>query len=109
MIRVFLVAALGLRAGPAHEAPRINAGGVVPNPRVGYRQPLKPGIEVSIYARYLGPETACSAGAWGASDVKELCATAVMVGGVPAALLYVQEKQINLRVPSNVPTDGCRS
>jgi uncharacterized protein (TIGR03437 family) len=39
-------------------------------------------------------------------DVKELCATAVTVGGVPAARLYVQEKQINLRVPFNVPTGG---
>lgn len=106
MIRVFLLAALGLGAGLAQQAPRISADGVVPNPPVAYRQPLKPGVEVSIYGRYLGPETACSAGAAGASDIKELCGTAVMVGGVPAALLYVQEKQINLRVPSNVPSEG---
>jgi len=35
-----------------------------------------------------------------------LCGTAVTVDGVPATLLYVQEKQINLRVPFNVPTEG---
>jgi hypothetical protein len=38
--------------------------------------------------------------------VKELCGTSVTVGGVPAGLLYVQERQINLRVPFNMPTEG---
>ncbi|PYT15523.1 MAG: hypothetical protein DMG59_13515 [Acidobacteria bacterium] len=85
--------------------PGINVGGVIPN-QPGIARPLKPGIEVSIYGQHLGPETGCTAGAHGWSDVKQLCGTAVRVGGVPAALLYVQEKQINLRVPFNVPTEG---
>ena len=110
MIRVFLVAALGLRAGLAHEAPRINADGVVPDPPVAYRQPLKGGIGVSIYGRYLAPETACLAGAARASGVKELCGTAVMVGGVPAALLYVQENRSTFAFgPMCLPKDCCRS
>ena len=105
-MRAFILAAFALSSGLAQETPRINADGVVSNPPSAYRQPLKPGMEVTIYGRRLGPEAACSAGAGGWSDVTELCGTAVTVGGVPAALLYVQEKQINLRVPFNVPTEG---
>src|ERR1043166_2210618 len=105
MMRVTLLAALVLGAGAAQEIPRINVGGGIPN-QPGIARPLKPGKEVSICGQPLGPETGCTAGAHGWSDVKQLCGTAVTVGGVPAALLYVQEKQINLRVPFNVPTEG---
>lgn len=105
MIRVILLAALVLGAGAAQEIPRINVNGVIPN-QPGIPRPLKPGIEVSIYGQHLGPETGCTAGAGGWSDVRQLCGTAVTVGGVPAALLYVQDKQINLRIPFNVPTEG---
>ena len=105
MIRGLLLAALALGAGRAQETPQINFEGVVENPP-GPRRPFKPGIEVSIYGRNLGPETPCSAGVGGASGVKELCGTSVTVAGVPANVLYVQEKQINLRVPSNVPPEG---
>ena len=52
------------------------------------------------------PITAVWLGAGGWSDVKQLCETAATVGGVPAALLYVQDNQINLRIPYNVPTEG---
>ncbi len=105
MIRVILLAALILPVGAAQERPRINVGGVVPN-QPGNLRSLKPGIEVSIYGQHLGPTIGCTAGAGGWSDVKQLCGTAVTVGGVPAVLLYVQDKQINLRVPFNVPTEG---
>ena len=67
---------------------------------------MAPGIEVSVYGQHLGPQTACTAGSGGWSDLKELCGTTVTVGGVPAGLLYVQEQQINLRIPYNVPTEG---
>jgi len=100
---VILLATLVLGASAAQEMPRINVDGVIPN-QPGIPLPLKPGMEVSIYGQHLGPTTGCTAGAW--SDVKQLCETAVTVGGVPAALLYVQDKQINLRIPFNVPTEG---
>jgi len=105
MPRVILLAVLVLGAAAAQEMPRINVDGVIPN-QPGIPRPLKPGIEVSIYGQHLGPKTGCTAGAGGWSDVKQLCETAVTVGGVPAGLLYVQDKQINLRIPFNVPTEG---
>ncbi len=105
MIRSILLAAFVIGAGDAQEMPRINVGGVIPN-RPGIPQPVRPGVEVSIYGQHLGPKTGCTAGAGGWSDVKQLCGTAVTVGGLPAALLYVQERQINARVPFNVPTEG---
>jgi hypothetical protein len=105
MPSVILLAAVVLGAAAAQEMPRINVDGVIPN-QPGIRLPLKPGIEVSIYGQHLGPKTGCTAGAGGWSDVKQLCETAVTVGGVPAALLYVQDNQINLRIPYNVPTEG---
>jgi hypothetical protein len=104
-MRRVILAALVLGAAAAQEMPSINVDGVVPN-QPGIRRPLKPGIEVSLYGQHLGPETGCTAGAGGWSDVKQLCGTAVTVGGVPAALLYVQDKQLNLRIPFNVPTEG---
>src|SRR5664280_662060 len=105
MPSVIPLAALVLGAAAAQEMPRINVDGVIPN-QPGIQPPLKPGIEVSIYGQHLGPKTACTAGAGGWSDVKQLCETAVTVGGVPAALLFVQDEQINLRIPYNVPTEG---
>jgi hypothetical protein len=105
MICLILVAALFVHASVAEQIPRINVGGVIPN-RPGIPQPLKPGIEVSIYGQHLGPKIGCTAGSGGWSDVKTLCGTAVTISGVPAALLYVQDTQINLRVPFNVPTEG---
>jgi hypothetical protein len=89
----------------AQEIPTINVGGIVPN-RPGAAGPITPGVEVSIYGRHLGPETACTAGNGGWSDVKELCGTSVTVAGIPAGLLYVQEQQINLRIPFDAPTEG---
>ena len=57
-------------------------------------RPLQPGMIVSIYGRGLGPETACVA-----PESIEVCGTTATVNGVRAALLYVQDRQINLRVP----------
>src|ERR1035437_9275275 len=105
MPRVSLLAALVLGGESAQERKSVNVGGIIPNQQ-GIQLPLKPGIEVSIYGQHLGPKTGCTAGAGGWSDVKQLCETAVTVGGVPAALLYVQDNQINLRIPHNVPTEG---
>jgi hypothetical protein len=96
------IAALLVGVVAAQETPTINLGGIVPN-KADAAGPITPGIEVSLYGRHLGPKTGCTAGA---TDVKQLCGTAVTVGGLPASLLYVQEQQINFRIPDNVPTEG---
>ena len=100
-----LLAAAGLAVASAQQIPQINVDGIVPHQPGAPRQ-LKPGIEVAIYGRCLGPEAGCTAGAAGWSGAKELCGTTITVGGVAAGLLYVQDKLINLRVPYNVPTKG---
>ncbi len=87
------------------ETPQINAGGIIPN-QSGVWGPLEPGMEVSIYGRRLGPAAGCTASAGSNPEAKELCGTAVQVGGIPATLIYVQENQINLRVPFNLPAEG---
>jgi hypothetical protein len=86
--------------------------------------PLAPGLLVSIYGDHLGPVAGCE----GHADTqrretpsplrprqmpaetliypKELCETQVLVGGAPAGLLYVQERQINFKVPQETPVEG---
>ncbi len=104
MRRVILLAAVALVGGAAQQAPQINIDGIVPN-QSGVRPPLEPGMEVSLYGRRLGPAAGCTANAGIAGEAKEICGTTVTVGGIPAALIYVQENQINLRVPFNVPVE----
>ena len=86
--------------------------------------PLAPGMLASIFGERLGPETACS----GSADPrhretpnplrpnqtaietqvfpKRLCDTEVQVGGIAAGLLYVQARQINFKVPQELPVEG---
>ncbi len=85
---------------------------------------LSPGMLFSIYGQDLGPEQACQGRADPASREtpdprrapqilvdttvfpRQLCSVQVFVGTEPAGLLYVQEKQINFKVPQNLPRQG---
>jgi hypothetical protein len=85
-------------------APEFTASSVLPaNARRA--EPLRPGMLVSIYGRYLGPAAGCTERASG-NERSELCGSSVTAGGVKAGLLYVQDAQINLRVPVTAPTEG---
>src|SRR5262249_39599441 len=86
--------------------------------------PLAPGMLVSIYGEHLGPASQCIANA----DTRrtetpnparptqsfaerliyptELCGVQVFLADKPAGLLYVSEKQINFKVPQDVPLTG---
>ncbi len=86
--------------------------------------PLAPGRIASIYGSEIGPATPCK----GAPDPHRretpnpkrphqtqtelqvyppvLCETEVLVGGVPAGLMYVSSGQINFKVPQSVDTEG---
>ena len=64
--------------------------------------PLAPGLLMSIYGEHLGPSAGCE----GYGDRDELCNTQVLVNGVRAGLLYVQERQINFRIPQKAPVEG---
>jgi hypothetical protein len=85
---------------------------------------LVPGMLVSIYGTDLGPREGCI----GQADPKkretpnplrpdqafvetliypkELCGVQVMVGEIPAGLLYVHASQINFKVPQEAPMEG---
>ncbi len=108
---------------PTVPAPSFEADRVLPSG--GDRAvPLAPGLLISIYGNHLGPVSGCE----GFADTqrretpnplrpnqifastliypKALCETQVLVGGVPAGLLYVQERQINFKVPQQTPVEG---
>ncbi len=55
---------------------------------------------LSIYGRHLGPDSGCTPDRGAFPEPAELCGVSVTVGGRKAGLLYVQEKQINLKVPA---------
>ena len=85
---------------------------------------LMPGMLVSIYGTGLGPREGCI----GQADTKKtetpsplrpdqrfvdtltypkgLCGVQVMFGDMPSGLLYVQEAQINFKVPQEAPVEG---
>jgi len=86
--------------------------------------PLAPGMLAEIYGERLGPETACS----GSADPrqrespsplrpnqtlietqvfpKRLCGAEVRAGGIAVGLLYVHARQINFKVPQELPVEG---
>jgi hypothetical protein len=69
--------------------------------------PLAPELILSIFGNNLGPATSCrgdhdSDGSY----PTELCATRVLVAGIPAGILYAQAGQINFQVPRETPIQG---
>jgi len=106
-------------AGPP---PEFSAAGVV---RGAESAPiLVPGAGLSIYGIHLGPVPGCTANADpklretinprnpdpNFADLsvypKELCGVQVLIGDKAAGLLYVSEKQINLKVPQDSAETG---
>ncbi len=104
--------------------PSFSAKRVLPS-HSAIEAPLSPGMLFSIYGQDLGPEQGCEGRADPASREtpdarrapqtilvdttvfpRQLCAVQVFVGTEPAGLLYVQEKQINFKVPQNLPLQG---
>ena len=119
----FLVLAALLTASALAQAPVFEAAKVqIPNSND--TTPLGPGELISIYGSYLGPTRSCQGQAdpdlretpnpkrsqRQGNDLqvfpKELCGLRVLVGGVPAGLLYVHRDQINFKVPQTVPMAG---
>jgi hypothetical protein len=119
----FLWPALLLTASAFAQIPFFEASRVqIPNS--AETTPLGPGELISVYGANLGPDDPCQGHAdpdlretpnpqrpnpaWNNLLVfpKELCGVRVLVGGVPAGLLYVHRHQINFKAPQNVPMDG---
>ena len=89
----------------AAETPTFTPSSVLPA-NATRPEPLRRFMLVSIYGRHLGPDSGCTAERGAFSEPVELCGASVTIGGTKAALLYVQQQQINLRVPATAPTEG---
>jgi hypothetical protein len=102
---LLVLAAAGLRA--QIDAPSFSRESVLPAAGK-HAQSLMPGDLVSIYGQHLAPTGGCTSGpvpsAGGYPTI--VCETEVTVNGVPAGLLAVMEKQINLKIPDGAPTSG---
>ncbi|MBC7926617.1 MAG: hypothetical protein H7039_13255 [Bryobacteraceae bacterium] len=66
---------------------------------------MQAGMLVTIYGRNLGPDLGCSPDPSVTAEAQELCGTVVTVDGDRAGLLYVQERQINLRLPAGASSE----
>src|ERR1035438_823911 len=99
------IALLFLVAGWA-QPPSFRADRVLPS-NSDRASVLAPGMLVSIYGDHLGPAAGCTAPATGRPGYPaELCGVQVTLGGKPAGLLYVQEKQINFQAAADSPISG---
>jgi hypothetical protein len=83
-------------------APSFTREGLVP------AQSLMPNDIVTIYGEHLGSNSGCGQAIpnYGSIYPTRFCATQVTVDGIPAGLLGVMEKQINLQIPREAPTTG---
>jgi hypothetical protein len=119
MIRIATpILLLGVAAWCADSPPQFTAAGIT-------RKIIVPGEGISIYGINLGPERGgCAATAdpqarepinprnpnpqftSAAVYPKELCQTQVLIGDKAAGLLFVSDKQINLKIPQDSPEIG---
>ncbi|MGC4072575.1 MAG: hypothetical protein QM760_08670 [Nibricoccus sp.] len=87
-------------------APAVKAGGVVTASNFGASPSIGPGSWIEIY----GTNLAASNREWTLADFRGTIApvaldrTSVTIGGIAAFVRYVSPGQINVQVPSNVPT-----
>ena len=81
----------------AQSSPAINQGGIIraDTNRTGL---LLPGIVISIYGHGFGPSAGCKGAAL------ELCGAQVLLDDKPIEVQYVQEIQINARMPDEAPS-----
>jgi uncharacterized protein (TIGR03437 family) len=78
--------------------PAINAGGVV-NGASFLSKTVAPGEIVSIFGREMGPKLGVLAGLVGGKLPTQLANVRVLFSGIPAALFYASDVQLNVQVP----------
>src|SRR5712691_3890423 len=89
--------------------PAIQSSGVISAGAFGAFPSVAPGSWIEIYGSKLGTTVALS-NTWGAANFTgvnaptALAGTTVSIGGIPAFIDYVSAGQVNVQVPSNVPT-----
>ncbi len=96
----FLAAALAAGLSAQAAVPSFTRAGVVP------AHSLMPDDFVTIYGHFLDRTCSQQQPSGGGVYPTTMCGAQVTVGGVPAGLLAVLEKQINLRIPAAAPISG---
>jgi hypothetical protein len=73
----------------------------------GESKVLAPGMVVEIYGQRLAPEPWCGAPRTPPAPYPaEVCGVRVLVGAIPAPLMFVGPGQINIRIPEDAPAEG---
>ncbi len=68
---------------------------------------LAPGMFITVYGKNLGPEPWCNQPIpQNGPYPVEACGVRVLVGGVPAGLLFIGSGQINFKIPAEAPEEG---
>ncbi len=103
-----LALAAALAAGQENPRSATEAPAVPRFTREGVRvHLLAPGMIVELYGEHLGPAPLCAEIIPRNVPYRtEACGVRVMVAASPAGLLYVGEKQINLKIPADAPEEG---
>jgi hypothetical protein len=94
---------LGIVAAAADSPPEFTAAGVARG-----TQPARmvvPGTFLTIYGSNLGAPR-CRAAVPVSTYPRDFCGTQVLIGDMPAELLFVSDKQINFKVPKDAPQGG---
>src|SRR5437868_1324732 len=100
MVSGLVVCALALIAAPQEAGPAFTRAGVAV-------RLLAPGMIIELYGQHFGPSPWCAAKIpQNGPYPTEACGVRVSVGGTPAGLLFVGEKQINLKIPVDAPEEG---
>lgn len=97
---------LGIAVASADSPPAFTAAGLARGDRPA--KSVVPGTYLTIYGTNLGlpPGQSCGTGFPKSTYPKEYCGTQVLLGDMPAELLYVSDKQINFKVPQDAPNSG---
>jgi hypothetical protein len=96
---------LGIAAWAADPPPEFSAAGLARGARPA--RMVVPGTFLTLYGQYLGPQPGQCSDSFPAPIYPTLfCRTQVLVGLTPAPLLYVSDKQINFKVPEDLPLNG---
>jgi hypothetical protein len=99
---LLLFIALSSRGQPTQPVPVFNRDGIGAIGRSA--NVLAPGMVLTLYGAYLAPEPVCGQPA--VKPAPQLCGVRVLLGEVPAELLYVSAGQINFTIPDDAPTES---
>ncbi|HYL78005.1 MAG TPA: IPT/TIG domain-containing protein [Bryobacteraceae bacterium] len=103
--RLLALVLLVIAVASADSPPAFTAAGLARGDRPA--KSVVPGTYLIIYGTNLGPAPGqCRETRPQSTYPKEYCGTQVLLGDMPAELLYVSDKQINFKVPLDAPKSG---